>query len=50
MYETDVKLYIFDEVEEERLNPCFWLDIVYLKIVLIYLAYVKTSVANEVNG
>jgi hypothetical protein len=28
----------------------FWLDILYLRTVLIHLSYVKTSVANKVNG
>jgi hypothetical protein len=47
----DVKLYIFHEVKEERVRSLFWLDIVYLKtIVLIHLAYVKTSTSNKVNG
>lgn len=50
MYETDAKLYIFDEVEEEKVQSLFFLDIVYLKTILICLAYVETSTANKVNG
>jgi hypothetical protein len=50
MYESDVKLYIFDKVEEERVRSLLWLDILYLKTILIHLSYFKTSIANKVNG
>jgi hypothetical protein len=52
MYENDVKLYIFHEIEEERRggDPCFGLIILYIKTILIHLAYVKTSTANKDNG